>query len=164
LLFPRARIIHCRRHPIDTCLSLYQTQFSQNWGFASDRGDLAWYYRQYVRLMDHWRTVLPSDRLMEIYYEETTASPGTVARRLIGFCGLEWEAACLHPEQNPSAVRTASKWQARQPIYRTSVGRWQCYEPWIGELRELLPGSHGRVREEIEVAREAACSSGDETS
>ncbi len=138
LLFPRARIIHCRRNPVDTCLSIYQTQFSQSWGFASDRGDLVRYYRQYLRLMDHWRTVISSDRLLEIDYEEVTADPETTARRLITFCGLEWDAACLQPERNPDTVRTASKWQARQPIYRSSVERWRRYEPWIGKLQELL--------------------------
>jgi tetratricopeptide (TPR) repeat protein len=139
LLLPRARIIHCRRAPIDTCLSIYQTQFTDNWGFAGDRGDLVAYYRQYLRLMDHWRAVLPADRLLEVDYEEATTAPERTARRLIAFCGLEWDEACLQPERNHDAVKTASKWQARQPIYRTSIERWRRYEPWIGELRELLP-------------------------
>ena len=140
LLFPRARIVHCKRNPVDTCLSIYSTQFAQNWGFASDRKDLASYYRQYLRLMDHWRAVLPSDRLLDVVYEDTTAAPEDTARRLVAFCGLEWDAACLQPERNADVVRTASKWQARQPIYRSSVERWRNYEPWIGELRDLLPG------------------------
>jgi tetratricopeptide (TPR) repeat protein len=139
LLLPRARIVHCRRNPVDTCLSIFQTQFTESWGFASDRGDLVAYYRQYLRLMDHWRSVLPADRLLEVDYEDVVSSPEAASRRLIAFCGLEWDAACLHPEHNPDAVRTASKWQARQLIYRTSVERWRRYEPWIGELRELLP-------------------------
>lgn len=138
LLFPRARIVHCRRGPVDTCLSIYQTQFSQSWGFASDRGDLVRYYGQYLRLMEHWRAVIPTDRLLEVDYEEVTAAPEATARRLIAFCGLEWDTACLHPERNPDTVRTASKWQVRQPIYRSSVGRWRRYEPWLGELRALL--------------------------
>ena len=141
LLLPRARIIHCRRTPIDTCLSIYQTQFTDNWGFAGDRGDLVAYYRQYQRLMDHWRGVLPADRLLEIDYEEATARPDAAARRRCRFCGLEWDDACLRPDRNPDAVKTASKWQARQPIYRTSVERWRRYEPWIGELRQLLPAA-----------------------
>jgi tetratricopeptide (TPR) repeat protein len=141
LLLPDARIIHCRRNPIDTCLSIYTTYFAKDWGFASDRADLVSYFRQYVRLMDHWRTVLPSDRLLEIDYEDATAAPEETARRLISFCGLEWDAACLEPERNPDVVRTANKWQARQPIYRTSVERWRNYEPWIGELRQLLTES-----------------------
>jgi tetratricopeptide (TPR) repeat protein len=141
LLFPNARIIHSKRNPIDTCLSVYTTPFvnPRSWGFASDRGDLSWYYRQYVRLMDHWRSVLPSARLLEVDYEEATVAPEEVARRLIRFVGLDWDAACLSPEKNPDAIKTASKWQARQPIYRSSVERWRNYEPWLGELRDLLP-------------------------
>ncbi len=137
LLLPRARIVHCRRNPVDTCLSMYQTQFAQNWGFASDRGDLAAYYRQYTRLMEHWRAVLPADRFVDVDYESATSDPEATARRLVAFCGLPWDPACLSPERNPDAVRTASKWQARQPIYRTSVERWRNYEAWLGELREL---------------------------
>jgi len=139
LIFPNARVIHCRRSPIDTCLSIYTNQFATRWEFASDRGDLAFYYRQYFRLMDHWRTVLPTDRLLDIDYEELTADPEGTARRLIAFCGLDWDPACLRPERNPDSVRTASVWQARQPVYRRSVERWRRYEPWLGELRQLLP-------------------------
>ena len=142
LLLPRARIIHCRRNPVATCLSIYQTQFTEAWGFAGDRGDLVAYYREYLRLMDHWRAVLPPDRLLEVDYEDVTSAPESASRRLVAFCGLDWDAACLHPEQNPEPVRTASQWQARQPIYRTSVERWQRYEPWLGELRGLLPADH----------------------
>jgi tetratricopeptide (TPR) repeat protein len=138
LLLPDARIIHCRRNPIDTCLSIYTTYFAKDWGFASDRGDLVSYYRQYERLMDHWRAVLPSDRFLEVDYEEATLAPEETARRLIAFSGLEWDPACLAPERNPDVVRTANKWEARQPVYRTSVERWRNYEPWIGELRQLL--------------------------
>lgn len=138
-LLPRARIVHCRRNPVDACLSIYQTQFTQSWSFASDRSDLATYYRQYLRLMDHWRAVLPPESLLEVDYEEATSAPEAVARRLVEFCGLEWSGACLEPERNPDAVRTANRWQARQPVYRTSVERWRHYAPWLGELRELLP-------------------------
>jgi Flp pilus assembly protein TadD len=140
LIFPNARVVHCRRNPVDTCLSIYTTQFTTRWEFASDRGDLAFYYRQYLRLMDHWRRVLPPHRLLDIDYEDLTADPEGVARRLIAFCGLDWDPACLQPERNRDRVRTASMWQARQPIYRRSVERWRNYEPWLGELRQLLPG------------------------
>jgi tetratricopeptide (TPR) repeat protein len=138
-LLPGARVVHCRRNPVDTCLSIYSTYFARHWGFTSDRGDLAAYYRQYLRLMDHWRTVLPADRLLDVDYEQATVAPEETARRLIAFCGLEWDPACLRPEHNADVVRTASRWQARQPIYRSSVERWRNYEPWIGELRSLLP-------------------------
>lgn len=138
-VFPRARIIHCRRHPIDTCLSIYFQDFARKMDFAFDRGDLTAHYQQYQRLMVHWRTVLPPDRFMEVQYEELVANPEPVTRKMIEFCGLEWDDACLSPELNPRSVRTASLWQVRQPVYRTSVARWRNYEPWLGPLRELLP-------------------------
>jgi len=137
-VFPHARIIHCRRHPVDTCLSIYFQNFSRRIEFAYDRGDLLAYYRQYQRLMAHWRSTLPVDRLLEIPYEELVADRETWTRRMIEFCGLEWDDACLQPERNPRSVRTASVWQARQPVYKTSVARWRHYEPWLGPLQELL--------------------------
>jgi len=137
LLLPNARMIHCRRSPIDTCLSIYMTHFNENFGFAGDLNDLAFYYRQYLRLMDHWRAVLPANRLHELDYEDATRAPEETARGLVAFCGLAWDEACLRPDRNPGAVKTASVWQARQPIYRTSVERWRNYEPWLGELRAL---------------------------
>jgi tetratricopeptide (TPR) repeat protein len=138
LVFPRARIIHCRRHPVDTCLSIYFTHFHHRMSFASDRGDLVFEYRNYLRLMDHWRRVLPPERFLEVDYEALVADREGGARRLIGFCGLDWDDACLHPERNGRAVTTASMWQARQPVYRSSVARWRRYAPWLGELRDLL--------------------------
>ena len=140
LALPQARILHCRRHPIDTCLSIYFTRFATSQPFAYDRGDLAFYYRQYARLMAHWRKVLPPDRLLEIDYEALTADPEQMTRQMIAFCGLDWDPSCLAPERNPRVVRTASVWQARQPVYRSSVERWRRYEPWLGELLDLQPG------------------------
>jgi tetratricopeptide (TPR) repeat protein len=139
LLLPKARIIHCRRHPIDTCLSMYFTHFKGRMPFVADKADLAFAYRQYARIMDHWRTVLPSDRLLEVDYEQLIADRETVIRRLIAFSGLDWHDACLEPERNARTVNTASVWQARQPVFATSVERWRRYEPWIGEFRQLLP-------------------------
>ena len=138
LLFPKARFVHARRNPVDTCLSIYTTPLTARWGFASEPSDLAWYYRQYVRLADHWRAVIPSDRLLDVDYEHLAQEPEEAARRLIAFTGLEWDSACLRPEDNRDAVRTASSWHARQPIYRSSIERWRHYEPWVGELRNLL--------------------------
>jgi tetratricopeptide (TPR) repeat protein len=139
LLLPKARIIQCRRHPVDTCLSLYFTNFRQVIGFATDKADLADGYQLHARLMDHWRTVLPSDRLLEVHYEDLIADREAVTRQLVAFSGLDWCDSCLQPERNNRAVVTASLWQARQPVYATSVGRWRHYEPWLGELRRLLP-------------------------
>ncbi len=138
LLFPRARIIHCRRHPIDTCLSIYSTLFASPFAWASDRDDLAFYYRQYERLMAHWQTVLPADRFTEVDYEELVRTPEDTTRRLIDFCGLAWDDVCLAPQRNRRTVATASKWQARQPIYTGAVERWRRYEPWLGALRGLI--------------------------
>jgi tetratricopeptide (TPR) repeat protein len=139
LLLPKARIIQCRRHPVDTCLSIYFTNFTQAIGFATDKADLSDAYELYTRLMDHWRTVLPPDRLLEVHYEELIADREAVTRRLIAFSGLDWSDSCLKPERNNRPVVTASLWQARQPVYATSVERWRHYEPWLGELRRLLP-------------------------
>lgn len=139
LCFPDARIIHCRRNPVDTCLSIYFTLFNGRHDYAYDRSDLVFYYRQYERLMAHWRSVLPADRFIEIDYEGMVADREATTRRLIEFSGLPWDDACLQPERNTRIVRTASAWQARQPVYRTSVERWRRYEPFLGELRALLP-------------------------
>jgi tetratricopeptide (TPR) repeat protein len=139
LALPHARIIHCSRNPVDTCLSIYFTRFATRQDFAYDRGDIAFYYRQYERIMAHWRAVLPDGHLLEVDYEALIADRDTLTRRMIAFCGLEWDDACLAPEQNPRVVRTASMWQARQPVYRSSIERWRRYEPWLGELRGLLP-------------------------
>jgi tetratricopeptide (TPR) repeat protein len=138
LAFPDARIIHCRRNSLDTCLSIYFTNFARQ-DFAWDLGDVAFQYRQYQRLTDHWRSVLPRDRFTEVQYETLVADREAETRRLIAFIGLDWDDACLAPERNPRVVGNASSWQARQPVYKTSVERWRRYEPWLGELRELLP-------------------------
>ncbi len=137
LVFPNARIIHCRRNPLDTCLSIYTTPFRSGTEFAHDRGTIVFFYKQYLRLMEHWRRVLPSDRFLEVDYEDLVENPEPVTRRMIAFCGLEWNEACLKPEQNPRAVATPSTWQVRQPMYKISIGRWRDYEPWLGEFREL---------------------------
>jgi tetratricopeptide (TPR) repeat protein len=138
-VLPNATLIHCRRHPIDSALSIFTTNFETNFDYASDRGDLVFFFHQYQRLMAHWREVLPQDRLVEVDYEALVADSEPQTRRLIAACGLEWNDACLAPHRNNRTINTASVWQARQPIYRTSVERWRRYEPWLGELRELAP-------------------------
>jgi tetratricopeptide (TPR) repeat protein len=138
LTFPRAIIIHCRRSAVDTALSIHQTHFHPSLPFPTGGAELVAYFHDYQRLIVHWRSVLPADRFIEVDYEELTLAPEPVIRRIIAACGLEWHDACLRPESNPRAVNTPSKWQARQPIYRTSVARWQRYEPWLGPLRALV--------------------------
>jgi tetratricopeptide (TPR) repeat protein len=138
MAFPRATIIHCRRSPVDTALSIHKTHFHPGLAFPTGGIELVEYFRGYQRLMDHWRSVLPADCFIEVEYEELTRAPERVIRRIIAACGLEWNDACLHPESNPRRVNTPSKWQARQSIYRNSVGRWRRYEPWLGPLRALV--------------------------
>ena len=136
--FPRAIIIHCRRAAVDTALSIHQTHFHPSVAFPTGGAELVAYFRSYQRLTGHWRSVLPADRFIEVDYEDLTREPEPVIRRIIAACGLTWHDACLRPESNPRAVRTPSKWQARQPIYRSSVARWRRYEPWLGPLRALV--------------------------
>ncbi len=138
LVFPRAIIIHCCRASIDTALSIHQTHFHPGLTFPTGGAELVEYFRGYQRLTEHWRKVLPTDRFIEVNYEELTRTPEPVIRRMIAACGLSWHDACLHPESNQRVVKTPSKWQTRQPIYRTSVARWRHYEPWLGALRDLV--------------------------
>jgi tetratricopeptide (TPR) repeat protein len=137
-LFPNARIVHCRRNAIDTCLSIYSTLFAKPLEFAYDRGDLVAFYKEYKRQMAHWRAVLPVDRFLEADYEQLVGDTAAVSRRLVEFCGLEWNERCLNFSETERSIRTASSWQARQPIYQSSAQRWRRYEPWLGEFRELL--------------------------
>jgi tetratricopeptide (TPR) repeat protein len=136
--FPCATIVHCRRTAIDTALSIHQTHFHPTLAFPTGGAELVAYFRNYQRLVDHWRSVLPPDRFIEVDYEELTSAPEPVIRRMIAACGLTWHDACLRPESNPRAVKTPSKWQTRQPIYHTSVERWRRYESRLGPLRELV--------------------------
>jgi tetratricopeptide (TPR) repeat protein len=138
LAFPRAIIIHCRRAAVDTALSIHQTHFHPGLAFPTGGAELVAYFRSYQRISDHWRSVLPPDRFLAVDYEDLTRAPEPVIRRIIAACGLTWHDACLRPESNPRAVKTPSKWQTRQPIYRTSVARWRRYEPWLGPLRALV--------------------------
>jgi tetratricopeptide (TPR) repeat protein len=136
-LFPRAKIIHCRRDPVDTCLSCYFQNFGQPQPFTLDLADLGFYYREYERLMEHWRRVLPLP-IFEMPYEELTADPETYSRRMIDFCGLDWDERCLRFHETERPVRTASVLQVRKPIYRTAVGRWKRYEKHLQPLLDVL--------------------------
>jgi tetratricopeptide (TPR) repeat protein len=138
LALPKATIIHCRRAAIDTALSIHQTLFHPGLAFPTGGDKLVAYFRSYQRLTDHWRTLLPAERFIEVDYEELTRDPDPVIRGLIAASGLSWHDACLRPDRNPQSVKTASRWQARQPIYRASVDRWRRYESYLGSLRPLL--------------------------
>jgi hypothetical protein len=135
LALPNARIIHVRRDPIDTCLSCFSILFVGEQPYAYDLGELGRYYRGYQGLMDHWRTVLPPEILLEVRYEDVIHDLEAQARRLLAHCGLAWEETCLDFQQTRRSVRTASCVQVRQPIYQDSVGRWR---PYANELKPLL--------------------------
>jgi tetratricopeptide (TPR) repeat protein len=139
--FPGARIIHCRRDPLDTCLSIYTTPFNRGPEFAHDQGALVDAYRQYLRVMTHWREMLPGESFLEIRYEELVSEPERIMRRILAFLGLEWSECCLQPENSIHPISTPSVWQARQPVYRGSVGRWRRYRTWLGPLAQLIPAS-----------------------
>lgn len=136
-LFPRAPIIHCRRDPIDTCVSCFFLDFGAASPFALDLEHLGHYHRDYERLFAHWAKVLPTP-MLEVRYEEMIANPEENIRRLIAFCGLPWDDRCLRFHETQRAVRTPSDLQVRQPIYRTAVGRWKRYEAQIEPLLKIL--------------------------
>jgi tetratricopeptide (TPR) repeat protein len=135
---PEARFIHVQRNPLDTCLSIYFQDFKAAHLYATDLGDLAHYYQEYWRLMQHWRSLLPAQALLEIPYEALVADPEPWSRRLIEHLGLAWDRRCLDFSQTRRSVTTASKWQVRQKISTTSVGRWRHYQPYLGELTALF--------------------------
>jgi hypothetical protein len=140
LLLPNTRVIHCRRNPLDTCLSCYFTNFTHGHSFTNDFSDLATYYRGYRRLMDHWQEVRPLD-LIEVDYESLVADQEGVSRRLVEFCGLDWDPRCLRFHENGRPVATASKLQVREKLFSSSVGRWRVYQRFLTPLIEAL-GEH----------------------
>jgi tetratricopeptide (TPR) repeat protein len=138
LALPNARIIHTSRDPIDTCFSCFATLFTGAHRVAYELGELGRYYRAYERLMDHWHTVLPKAVLLDVQYEDLIADFESQARRIVAFCGLEWEDACLDFHKTRRPVRTASAAQVRRPIYQSSIGRWLPYKHLLGPLLDAL--------------------------
>lgn len=138
LMLPNAKIIHVNRNPVDTCLSCFTKLFAHGQEFSYDLAELGRYYADYARLMQHWREVLPPGAFLDVRYEDIVADKEHEARRLIEYCGLEWNDACLDFHKTERAVRTASVTQVRQPIYTSSVERWRPYEPFLGPLLDAL--------------------------
>jgi len=138
LMLPNARIVHVKRNPVDTCFSGYSRLFKHGQPHSYDLTELGRYYRSYARLMDHWRAVLPAGAMHEVQYEDLVANNEAEARRLIEFCGLPWDDACLNFFENERSIKTASLIQVRQPIYKTSLDRWRRYEKHLGPLLEVL--------------------------
>ena len=142
VLFPNAAIIHCRRNPLDTCVSCYTTLFQSAHGFADDLQDLGKYYRLYLEMMAHWRHLLPETRFYELQYEELVTEPEPQIRRLLEFLHLPWHPECMN-FGSTGPIHTASVAQVRQPLYQTSIGRWQPYKDRLGSLLEALGDTCG---------------------
>jgi len=138
LMLPNAKIIHVNRNPVDTCLSCYTRLFHRKQEHTYDLSELGQYYVHYAKLMEHWRRVLPNDAFLDIQYEDTVADQEAQARKLIAYCGLEWNDACINFHKTERSIRTASVTQVRQPIYNTSVERWRHYEKFLGPLLDAL--------------------------
>jgi hypothetical protein len=138
LVLPNARIIHSRRDPIDTCPSCFSIQFTAGGSeYSYDLGELGRCYRAYEELMAHWRKVLPSGVMIDVQYEDLVQNPEREARRMVAHCGLDWDKRCLDVQSTERPVRTASAAQVRQPLYRSSIGRWR---PGQEILQSLLDG------------------------
>jgi len=137
-ILPRAKIIHVQRDPLDTCLSGYTTLFGYGQWHSYDLKETGHYYRCYKELMDYWRSALPAGSMYELKYENLVDDLETEARRIIEYCGLEWDDACLDFYKNNRKVQTPSLAQVRQPIYKSSKQRWKNYERHLGPLIEAL--------------------------
>ena len=139
MALPNAQIIHTRRDPVDTCLSCFSQMFTEGaLLYTFDLGELGRYYRAYEATMAHWRDALPANAMLEVRYEDVVADLEQQARRIVAYCGLEWDSRCLDFHRTTRPIHTASVTQVRQPIYNSSVGRWRAYEASLGPLLQAL--------------------------
>ncbi|HEV3237900.1 MAG TPA: sulfotransferase [Gemmataceae bacterium] len=136
ILFPKAHIIHCQRHPIDTCLSCYMQDFAYL-AYATNLSALADIYELYTQIIEHWRGVLPSSSIYHISYEDLIKRPEEVLREMCSFCEIPFEEQCLRFYENRNQVNTSSRWQVRRSIYTTSQRRWERYREFLGPLLRL---------------------------
>jgi hypothetical protein len=137
LMLPHAKIIDVRREPMACCFSNLKQLFASGQEFTYGIEDIARYYRTYLDLMRHWDDVLPG-RVLRVFYEDVVEDLEGSARRVLDFCGLEWEPACVEFYKTERSVHTASSEQVRQPIFRDELFKWQNYEPWLGALKHVL--------------------------
>ncbi len=137
---PKAKIIHAMRDPMDICFSNYSRLFNETMPFAYDLAELGRYYRSYKQLMEHWKKVLPEGSFLEVSYEDVVGDLEGQSRRLVDYCGLPWESACLDFHKNERPVKTASVAQVRQPIYKSSVERWEHFKNHLAPLQQSING------------------------
>lgn len=149
LVLPHARIVHTVRDPIDTCVSCYSKLFTFRQEFSYDLAELGRYYRRYHALMNHWRSVLPQDAILDVSYEEVVNDLEGQSRRLIDYCGLPWDDRCVSFHESSRPVRTASNVQVRKPLFRSSIERWRHYEaglaPLLSELGDIVARPNDKV-------------------
>jgi hypothetical protein len=139
LAMPNARIIHTCRDPIDTCLSCFSTLFGgDNRPYSYNLEELGRYYSAYETMMAHWQSALPPGLMLDLHYEDVVADLEGQTRRILDFCDLDWDPRCLDFHQTERPVRTASKAQVRQPLYKSSIKRWRAYRPFLGPLLSAL--------------------------
>ncbi len=138
LAMPNAKVIHCRRDPVDNCLSIFKQDFKSIHKYAYDLEELGGHYRLYADLMQHWHKVLPEGAIFDLQYEEMVADQEGMSRKLLEFCGLPWDDNCLRFHETKRAVRTASQSQVRKKIYSDSVELWRRYEEQLQPLIKAL--------------------------
>jgi hypothetical protein len=134
---PNARIVHLTRHPLAVCYAMYKTLFKDGYPFSYDLSEIGRYYVSYRKLMDHWHATLPGV-IHDLSYEKLVSDQVGETRRLLEFCGLEWEEACLAFHHNPTPTTTASATQVRQSLYDSSIAQWRHYAPGLDGLRRQL--------------------------
>jgi hypothetical protein len=137
LILPNARIIDARREPMACCFSNFKQLFANGQEFTYSLADIGRYYRSYVELMDHWDEVLPG-KILRMQHEQVVDDLEGSVRRLLDFCGLDFEPACLEFYKNERSVRTASSEQVRRPIFKEGLDQWRNFAPWLGPLTEAL--------------------------
>jgi tetratricopeptide (TPR) repeat protein len=137
MMLPSARIIDARRHPMATCVANFRQLYAQGKNQAYDLMEMAEYILEYRRIMDHWDTVLPG-RVLRVQYEDVVADQESQTRRLLEYCGLDWEESCMEFHNNPRPVNTASAEQVREPIYSGAVEYWKNYRSHLGPVEEIL--------------------------
>lgn len=136
--FPKTRIIHMQRNPVDVAISVYTTMMRTGAPFMGNKEAIVFALKMHKQLTEHWLKVLPQDRFRIVSYEKLTSDPESTTRETIEFLKLPWAEECLSPQSNKRTVATPSLWQVRQPVYTSSVERWRRYEPWLGPFAKLL--------------------------
>jgi hypothetical protein len=147
LMLPNARIIDARREPMACCFSNLKQLFAKGQEFTYSVEDIARYYRTYLELMRHWDRVLPG-WILRVYHEEIVEDLEGNVRRILDFCGLDFEPQCIEFHKTVRSVRTASSEQVRRPIYREGIDQWKNFEPWLGPLKSALGAALSRYRDE----------------